>query len=172
VAGTKVGQGGEPQGNAAGAGERAVTIRGWVLSADLVVAVAAAVLREVRAMGLTGRDLVSSVTVLVMILSYTLLAYGAGPRLLSSAWAASAAELVLGVICAVSAAGDLHTRPQPLSGVIFRKITTVLGAIALVAGLAGLAASSWHAVEVLVVVTAFLWLTATIWHVLTIGSQP
>jgi hypothetical protein len=141
----------------------------------LVVAVAAAVLREVRevrAMGLTGRDLVSSVTVLVMILSYTLLAYGAGPRLLSSAWAASAAELVLGVICAVSAAGDLHTRPQPLPGVIFRKITTVLGAIALVAGLAGLAASSWHAVEVLVVVTAFLWLTATIWHVLTIGSQP
>ena len=93
-------------------------------------------------------------------------------RPLSSAWAACAAELVLGVICAVSAAGDLHTRPQPLQGVIFRKVTTVLGAIALVAGLAGLIASSWHAVEVLVVVTAFLWLTATIWHVLTIGSPP
>jgi hypothetical protein len=138
----------------------------------LVAAVAAAVLREVRAMGLTGRDLVSSVTILVMILSYTLFAYGAGPQLLSSAWAASAVELVLGAICAVSAAGDLHTRPQPLPGVIFRKVTTVLGAIALLAGLAGLIANSWHAVEVLVVVTGFLWLTGTIWHVLTIGSQP
>ncbi len=152
--------------------DRVVTIHGWRLSADLVTAVAAAVLREVRAMGLTGRDLLSSVIVLVMILSYTLLAYGTGPRLLSSAWAASAVELVLAVICAVSAAGDLHTRPQPLPGVIFRKVTTVLGVIALLAGLAGLIANSWHAVEVLVVVTVFLWLTATIWHVLTIGSQP
>ena len=138
----------------------------------MVAVVAAAVRREVRVMGLTGRDLVSSAAVLVMILSYALLAYGAGPRLLSSAWAACAVELVLGVICAVSAAGDLHTRPQPLSGVIVRKVTTVLGVIAGLAGLAGLAASSWHAVEVLVVVTAFLWLTGTIWHVLSIGSQP
>jgi len=56
--------------------------------------------------------------------------------------------------------------------VIVRKVTTVLGVIAGLAGLAGLAASSRHAVEVLVVVTAFLWLTGTIWHVLSIGSQP
>ncbi len=129
-------------------------------------------LREVLAMGLTWRDLVSSVTVVVMIVAYTSFAYGSGLLLLSSAWAASAVELVLGSICAVSAAGDLHTRPQPRQGVIFRKVTTVLGAIALLAGLTGLIANSGHALEVLVVTTTFLWLTATIWHVLTIGSQP
>ncbi len=123
-------------------------------------------------MGLTWRDLVSSVTVVVMILAYTASVYGTGSLLLSSAWAASAVELVLGTICAVSAAGDLHTRPQPLPGVIFRKVTTVLGTIALLAGLAGLIANSGKALEILVVVTTFLWLTATIWHVLTIGSEP
>jgi hypothetical protein len=126
----------------------------------------------VLAVGLTWRDLVSSATIVVMILAYTAFAYGTGSILLSSAWAASAVELVLGFICAVSAAGDLHTRPQPLAGVIFRKVTTVLGTIALLAGLAGLIANSGKALGGLVVFTTFLWLTATIWHVLTIGSEP
>jgi hypothetical protein len=130
------------------------------------------VLREVLAMGLTWRDLVSSVTVILMVLAYAWFQSGASPGLLSSAWAASAVELVLGSICAVSAAGDLHDRPQSRQGVIFRKITTVLGTIAVLAGLAGLIASSRHALEILVVATTFLWLTATIWHVLAIGSQP
>ena len=123
-------------------------------------------------MGLTWRDLVSSATVVVMILSYTAFKEGTHLLLLSSAWAANALGLVLAGICAVSAAGDFHTRPQPPQGVIFRKITTVLGAIALLAGLIGLIANSGHALEVLVVFTTFLWLTATIWHVLTIGPQP
>jgi hypothetical protein len=128
-------------------------------------------LREVLAMGLTWRDLVSSVTIVVMLVAYNSFFWGTHLPLLSSPWAASAVELVLGAICAVTAAADLHTRPQPLQGVIFRKITTVLGAIALLAGLAGLIANSGHAVEILFVATALLWLTATIWHVLTIGSE-
>ena len=123
-------------------------------------------------MGLTWRDLVSSVTVVLMILAYTWFMYGMGSLLLSSAWAASAVELVLGSVCAVSAAGDLHTRPQPLQGLIFRKVTTVLGTIAVLAGLAGLIANSVKALEILVVFTIFLWLTATIWHVLSIGEEP
>ena len=122
-------------------------------------------------MGLTWKDLVSSVAVLAMVLAYAAFAYGTSLLLLSSAWAASAVELVLGAICAVSAAGDLHTRPQQLQGLIFRKITTVLGVIALLAGLFGLIANSAHAVEIVVVATSFLWLTATIWHVLSIGSE-
>jgi hypothetical protein len=128
-------------------------------------------LREVRAMGLTWRDLVSSVTVLVMLLAYWSFQFGSGMLLLTSAWATSCVELVLGAICAVTAAADLHTRPQPQAGRILRRITTVLGAIALVAGLAGLAANSGHAVEVLVVMTVFLWLTATMWHVFNIGAE-
>jgi hypothetical protein len=129
-------------------------------------------LQEVLAVGLTWRDLVSSAAIVVMILAYTAFMSGTDLLLLSSAWTASAVALVLGAICAVSAVGDLHTRPQPLQGVIFRKITTVLGAIALLAGLTGLIADSGKALEILVVVTGFLWLTATIWHVLTIGSEP
>ena len=128
-------------------------------------------LQEVLAVGLTWRDLVSSAVVVAMLLAYTAFKTGTDLLLLSSAWMASAVELVLGAICAVSAAGDLHTRPQPLQGVIFRKVTTVLGAIALLAGLAGLIADSGRALGILVVATGFLWLTATIWHVQSIGSQ-
>ena len=122
-------------------------------------------------MGLTWRDLVSSATILVMLVAYNSFFWGTDLILLSSPWAASAVLLILGAICAVSAAADLHTRPQPLQGVIFRKITTVLGTIALLAGLAGLIANSGHAVEILFVATACLWLTATVWHVLTMGSE-
>ena len=123
-------------------------------------------------MGLTWRDLVSSAAAVLMVLAFLSLKYATGLPLLSSASGASAVELVLAALCAVTAAGDLHTRPQPQQGVIFRRITTVLGATALLAGLAGLIADSGQAVEVLVVATGFLWLTATIWHVLSIGSQP
>jgi hypothetical protein len=128
-------------------------------------------LQEVLAVGLTWRDLVSSAAIVAMVAVFMAFKMGTDLRLLSSAWTASAVELVLGAICAVSAAGDLHTRPQPLQGVIFRKVTTVLGAIALLAGLAGLIADSGKALEVLVVATGFLWLTGTVWHVLTIGSE-
>jgi hypothetical protein len=128
-------------------------------------------LQEVLAVGLTWRDLVSSAAIVAMVAVFMAFKIGTDLRLLSSAWTASAVELVLGAICAVSAASDLHTRPQPLQGVLFRKVTTVLGAIALLAGLAGLIADSGKALEVLVVATGFLWLTGTVWHVLTIGSE-
>ena len=123
-------------------------------------------------MGLTWRDLVSSAAVVTMMMAFVAFRFGTDLPLLSSAWTASVVELALGCICAVSAAGDLHTRPQPREGVIFRKVPTVLGTIALLAGLIALIADSGHALEILVVVTGFLWLTATIWHVLTIGSEP
>jgi hypothetical protein len=121
-------------------------------------------------MGLTWRDLVSSVAALLMVLAYATFAYGSHLPLLSSASGASTVELALGIVCAVTAAVDLHIRPQPWPGVIFRRITTVLGTIALLAGLTGLAAGNGHAVEIMVVVTIFLWLAAFIWHVLSIGS--
>jgi hypothetical protein len=126
---------------------------------------------EVLAVGLTWRDLVSSAAIVTMLTAFMAYKFGTDLPLLSSAWAAGAVNLVLGCICAVSAAGDLHTRPQPREGVIFRKVTTVLGTIALLAGLTALIADSGRALEILVVITGFLWLTGTIWHVLTIGSQ-
>jgi hypothetical protein len=122
-------------------------------------------------MGLTWRDLVSSVAVVAMVFAYEAFQLRSGLLLLTSAWSTSCVELALAAICAVTAAADLHTRPQPRAGRIVRRVTTVLGAIALVAGLAGLLANSGHAVEILLVMTVFLWLTATMWHVLSIGSE-
>jgi len=123
-------------------------------------------------MGLTWRDLVSSVAISLLVLAYGAFVFGSHLVLLSSAWTTSAVGLVLGAVCAVFAAADLHTRPQPRPGRVARRITTVLGAIALVAGLAGLAVNSAKAVEVLVVAMGFLWLTGTLWHVYTIGAEP
>ena len=147
-------------------------MRCWLLGGRLGHGGARSIRREVLAIGLTWRDLVSSAAVVTMMLAFMAFKFGTDLLLLSSAWAAGAVELVLGGICAVSAAGDLHTRPQPREGVIFRKVTTVLGTIALLAGLTALIDDSGHALEILVVITGFLWLTATIWHVLTIGSEP
>jgi len=107
----------------------------------------------------------------LLVLAYGEFAFGSHLVLLSSAWSTSAVGLVLGAICAVFAAADLHTRPQPRPGRVARRITTVLGATALVAGLTGLVVNSAKAVEVLVVAMGFLWLTGTLWHVYTIGAE-
>ena len=129
-------------------------------------------LREVLAVGLTWRDIASSAILAAMVLGFASFEFGTNLVLFSTAWAASAVELVLGAACAVIAAADLHTRPQALPGRIFRRVTTVLGAIALFTGLIGLAGNSGQALETMVVATSFLWLTATIWHVLSIGEEP
>jgi hypothetical protein len=128
-------------------------------------------LREVLAMGLTWRDVASSAIAAAMVLGFASFEGGTSLVLFSTAWAASAVELVLGAVCAVIAAADLHTQPQALEGRIFRRVTTVLGAIALLTGLIGLAGNSGQALETMVVATVFLWLTATIWHALSMGEE-
>jgi hypothetical protein len=122
-------------------------------------------------MGLTWRDFVSSLVIVVIIIAYAAYLQGTSLLLISSAWATSAVLLVLGSGCAIAAASDLHTRPQPRLGKVFRRITSVLGAIALTAGAVGVIANSPHALEILVVATVGLWTTATFWHVLSIGSE-
>ena len=122
-------------------------------------------------MGLTWRDLVSSAAVVAIILAYAAYQVGASWPLFSSAWATSAVVLALAAGCAIAAASDLHTRPQPRSGVIFRRVTTVIGTVALIAGLFAVLGSNGRALEILVVATILLWVTATFWHVLTIGAE-
>ncbi len=122
-------------------------------------------------MGLTWRDAVSSLAILVIIFAYVAYLQGASLSLISSTWATTAVALVLGIGCAVSAAGDLYTRPQPRWGEALRRVVTVIGTIALSAGVIGLITGSAHALEILVVATMAFWGTATFWHVLTIGSE-
>lgn len=122
-------------------------------------------------MGLTWRDLVSSIALLGIVLVFA--AYKVIPRvpLISSASTASIVALLLAVCCALAAAIDLHTTQQSRLGVIYRRITTVAGSISLCAGLAGALVGSGQALEILVVSTAVLWLAGTFWHVLSIGSE-
>ena len=128
-------------------------------------------LKGVLLVGLTWRDAVSCGAVLVIAIAYAEYLSGTSLLLLSSAWATSTVVLVCGIGSIVFAAGDLYTRPQPRTGEIFRWIITVLGTLAVIAGLAGMITGSAHALEILVVVTLSLLATPVFWHVLTIGSE-
>lgn len=122
-------------------------------------------------MGLTWRDIVSSVAVGLLVIVFGAFEARSSLLFLSTAWAASCVALALAICCAVAAAIDLHTQPQPRAGVIIRKATTVVGTIALLAGLAGVVGDSAPALETLVMTTMLLWLMATCWHVYGIGSE-
>jgi hypothetical protein len=122
-------------------------------------------------MGLTWRDLVSSAALVAIVITFMAYKVVPGAPLVGSAASASMVALVLAACCALAAAFDLHTTKQSRLGVIYRRITTVAGAIALGAGLFGVLGSSGQALEILVVATAVVWLAGTIWHVLSIASE-
>jgi hypothetical protein len=122
-------------------------------------------------MGLTWRDLVSSAALVAIVITFIAYRVVPGAPLVGSAASASVVALVLAACCALAAAFDLHTTKQSRLGVIYRRITTVAGAIALGAGLFGVLGSSGQGLEILVVATAVVWLAGTIWHVLSIASE-
>ena len=122
-------------------------------------------------MGTTWRDAVSAGAFVVVVIVYVVYLGGTSLVLLSSASAASAVVLVCGLGCTVLAAGDLYRIAQPRSGVVFRRIVTTLGTLAVLVGLGGMVTSSPHALEILVVLTIALLATPPFWHVLTIGSD-
>ena len=122
-------------------------------------------------MGTTWRDGVSGGAILVVIVAYVAYLSGTSLVLLSSAWATSAVVLVCGIGSTVLAAGDLYTTAQPRAGVVFRRIVTALGPLAVLAGLAGMVTGSQHALEILVVLSIAMLATPSFWHVFTIGSD-
>ena len=122
-------------------------------------------------MGTTWRDGVSAGAFVLVVIVYVAYLGGTSLVLLSTASAVSAVVLVCGIGCTVLAARDLYRIGQPRAGVVFRRIITVLGTLAVLAGLAGMITSSQHALEILVVLTFALLATPPFWHVLTIGSD-
>jgi hypothetical protein len=120
-------------------------------------------------MALTWRDAVSTLTIAMIMVAYAAYLQGMGLPLVSTAWATSAVVMVLGIGCAVSATGDLYTRPQPRSGEILRRITAGIGMFALITGLTALITGSAYALKILVMTTLALWGTATVWHTFSIG---
>jgi hypothetical protein len=121
--------------------------------------------------GPTWRDAVSGGAFVVVIVAYVAYLGGTSLVLLSSASAASAVVLLCGIGCTVLVARDLYQAAQPRAGVVFRRIVTGLGTLAVLTGLAGMVTSSQHALEILVVLTIALLAAPPFWHVLTIGSD-
>ena len=122
-------------------------------------------------MGTTWRDAVSGGVFVLVVIAYLAYLNGTSLVLLSSASAASTVVLVCGIGCTVLAAGHLYRTAQPRAGVVFRRIITGLGTLAVLVGLAGMVTSSPHALEILVVLTIALLAAPPFWHVLTIGSD-
>jgi hypothetical protein len=122
-------------------------------------------------MGLTWRDGVSTVFMAAIAASYAAFLGGTSAWLISSARGTTTAVLVLGMVggCALGAAGDLYTGPQPRPTRIVRDIATALGLAALVAGVIGLITASAAALAALVGATFALWLISTARHAFTRG---
>ena len=70
----------------------------------------------------------------VVVVAYAVYLGGTSLVLLSSASAASAVVLVCGLGCTVLAASDLYRIAQPRAGVVFRRIVTALGTLAVLVG--------------------------------------
>ena len=120
-------------------------------------------------MGLTWRDLVTTLFMGAIAIIYVAFLGGTNAWLISSARGTTAAVLILGMVggCALSAAGDLYTQPQRRWGRAYQGIATMIGIVAFTAALIGLITGSTVALAVLVAATFTLWFIATTRHAIT-----
>jgi len=125
--------------------------------------------KGVQAMGLSWRDVVTTVFMGAIAAVYAAFLGGTGAWLISSARGATLAVFVLGMVggCMLSAPGDLYSGAQSRLARTWRVIASFLGVVAFAATVAGLASGSTVALAVLVAATGLLWLGATYRHALT-----
>src|SRR6266702_1602720 len=102
-------------------------------------------------MGLTWKDVVTTVFMGVIAAVYAAFLGGTSAWLISSARGTTLAVLVLGMVggCMLSAAGDLYKGPQSRAVRAWRVIASVLGVVVLAAAVAGLASGSTVALALL-----------------------
>jgi hypothetical protein len=119
-------------------------------------------------MGLTWKDVVSTVFMGAIAAVYAAFLGGTSAWLISSARGTTLAVFVLGMVggCKLGAAGDLFSEPQPRAVRAWRVIASALGVVAFAAAVAGLASGSTVALAVLVATTGTLWLATTVRHAL------
>ena len=122
-------------------------------------------------MSLTWKDAVSAVFMTAIAVIYVAFLNSSTAWLISSARGTAAAVLVLGVVggCAMGAAGEQY---QGARAGAYTGFASVLGVIALVAGVAALITASTVALAILVVATLALWLAATARHAFTPSAIP
>lgn len=120
-------------------------------------------------MGLTWRDLVTTLFMGAIAIVYIQFLGGTSAWLISGARGTTTAVLILGMVggCALGAVSDLYTAPQPRWGRIYRGAATMIGIVALTAALTGLITGSTIALAVLVAATFTLWFIATTRHAIT-----
>jgi len=122
-------------------------------------------------MRLTWKDAVSTVFMAAIVVIYAAFLNSTTAWLISSARGTAAAVLVLGFVggCAMSAAAEQYQDTRPRA---YTSFASVLGVIALVAGVAALITASTVALAILVVATLALWLAATARHAFTPSAIP
>lgn len=122
-------------------------------------------------MRLTWKDAVSTVFMAEIAVIYVAFLNSTTAWLISGARGTATAVLVLGTVggCAMGAAATLY---QDRRARAYTSSASVLGAIALVAGVTALITASAAALAILVVATLALWLAATARHALTPSAAP
>jgi hypothetical protein len=122
-------------------------------------------------MRLTWKDAVSTVFMAAVVVIYAAFLNSTTAWLISSARGTAAAVLALGLVggCAMSAAAEQY---QDTRARVYTSFASVLGVIALVAGVVTLITASTIALAILVVATLALWLAATARHALTRPAVP
>jgi hypothetical protein len=125
-------------------------------------------------MGLTWKDIVTTVFMGAIAAVYAAFLGGTSGWLISSARGTTLAVFVLGMVggCMLSAAGDLFRGPQSRAVRAWRVIASFLGTVALAAAVAGMASGSTVALAILVATTGALWLIATGRHMLMAPHDP
>ena len=125
-------------------------------------------------MGLTWKDLLSTMFMGAIAVVYAAFLGGTSAWLISSARGTTLAVFVLGMVggCMLGAVGDLYQEPQSRAVRAWRMIASFLGVIAFAAAVAGMASGSTVALAVLVAVTGALWLISTGRHALMAPHGP
>jgi hypothetical protein len=122
-------------------------------------------------MRLTWKDAVSTVFMAAIVIIYVAFLNSTTAWLISSARGTAAAVLVLGFVggCAMSAAAELY---QGTRARTYTSFASVLGVIALAAGVVALITAITVALAIRVVATLALWLAATARHAFTPPAVP
>lgn len=125
-------------------------------------------------MRLTWKDAVTTLFTAGIVAVYIAFLQEAGWPLIASVRGTTAAILVLGFVggCAFGAVGDGYGKGESSVSKMLIGITTVLGVIALAAGIYALVTASAVMLAVLFGATVALWLTATLRHAFTRAAPP
>ncbi len=115
-------------------------------------------------MDLTWRDVISTLALVAILVIYA--AYlGASLGLFSSAWATASMILLIGLGGRViSVRGDAG-RPRQRYQLVLQVVATVIGVVALLAGVSALILDSAYALKLLVMSSIVVWAVSVVSHV-------